>query len=33
MSQAPLIGQLTAIEVLDGTKVDLIETFRPSRFA
>lgn len=33
MSQAPLIGQLAAIEILDGPKVDLLETFRPSRFA
>jgi glycine/D-amino acid oxidase-like deaminating enzyme len=32
MSQAPLIGQLAAIEVLDGPKVDLLEDFRPSRF-
>jgi glycine/D-amino acid oxidase-like deaminating enzyme len=33
MSQAPLIGQLTAIEVLGGPKVDLLADFRPSRFA
>lgn len=33
MTQAPLIGQLAAIEVLGGPKADLLTTFRPERFA
>lgn len=33
MTQAPLIGQLAAIEILGGPKADLLETFRPERFA
>ena len=30
---APLVGQLAATEILDGATVDLLEPFRPSRFA
>jgi glycine/D-amino acid oxidase-like deaminating enzyme len=33
MTLAPIFGQLAAAEVLDGVKVDLLETFRPDRFA
>jgi glycine/D-amino acid oxidase-like deaminating enzyme len=33
MTQAPLIGQLAAIEILGGPKADLLTTFRPDRFA
>lgn len=32
-SQAPLIGQLAAAEILSGVKADLLDTFRPARFA
>jgi glycine/D-amino acid oxidase-like deaminating enzyme len=30
---APLIGQLAALEILDGAQVSLLEPYRPSRFA
>lgn len=30
---SPLIGQVAAMEILDGADVDLLKTFRPSRFA
>jgi glycine/D-amino acid oxidase-like deaminating enzyme len=33
MTQAPLIGELATIELLGGPRVDLLETFRPERFA
>jgi glycine/D-amino acid oxidase-like deaminating enzyme len=33
MTMAPLIGQLAAAEVLGGPKADLLEAFRPARFA
>jgi glycine/D-amino acid oxidase-like deaminating enzyme len=33
MTLAPIFGQLAAAEVLDGVKVDLLESFRPDRFA
>jgi glycine/D-amino acid oxidase-like deaminating enzyme len=33
MTMAPLIGEMAATELLGGPKVDLLETFRPSRFA
>jgi glycine/D-amino acid oxidase-like deaminating enzyme len=33
MTLAPIFGQLAAAEVLDGVKVDLLEAFRPDRFA
>lgn len=33
LTMAPLIGQLAAAEILGGPKVDLLETFRPARFA
>ncbi|NKF23483.1 NAD(P)/FAD-dependent oxidoreductase [Solimonas marina] len=33
MTLAPLVGELVAMEVLDGIRVDLLETFRPDRFA
>ncbi|EQB01945.1 hypothetical protein L288_17135 [Sphingobium quisquiliarum P25] len=33
MSQGPLIGQLAAVEILGGPKADLLDTFRPDRFA
>jgi glycine/D-amino acid oxidase-like deaminating enzyme len=29
---APLIGQLAALEILDGARVSLLETYRPARF-
>jgi glycine/D-amino acid oxidase-like deaminating enzyme len=29
---APLIGQLAAVEILDGARVTLLEPYRPSRF-
>jgi glycine/D-amino acid oxidase-like deaminating enzyme len=29
----PLLGELTALELLDGVKVDLLEPYRPGRFA
>jgi glycine/D-amino acid oxidase-like deaminating enzyme len=30
---SPLIGELAASEILDGVKVDLLQPYRPSRFA
>ena len=33
MTQAPLIGQVAAVEILSRTKADLLDTFRPERFA
>ena len=30
---APLLGELGAIEILDGVRVDLLEPYRPGRFA
>jgi glycine/D-amino acid oxidase-like deaminating enzyme len=30
---SPLIGQLAAAEILDGSSVDLLRDYRPSRFA
>lgn len=30
---SPLIGQLAAMEILDGSNVDLLTPFRPKRFA
>jgi glycine/D-amino acid oxidase-like deaminating enzyme len=30
---SPLIGQVAAMEILDGAEVDLLKPFRPSRFA
>lgn len=32
LTMAPLIGQLAAVEILDGPKADLLATFRPARF-
>jgi glycine/D-amino acid oxidase-like deaminating enzyme len=32
MTLAPIFGQLAAIEVLDGARIDLLELFRPERF-
>ena len=29
---APLIGQLAALEILDGVQVDMLKPYRPSRF-
>jgi glycine/D-amino acid oxidase-like deaminating enzyme len=29
---SPLIGQVAAMEILDGANVDLLRTFRPARF-
>ena len=29
---APLIGQLAALEILDGARVSSLEPYRPSRF-
>ncbi len=33
MTLSPILGQLAAAEVLDGVKVDLLDAFRPDRFA
>ncbi|HEY0264220.1 MAG TPA: FAD-binding oxidoreductase [Granulicella sp.] len=33
MTLSPIIGQLAALEILDGVTVDLLQTFRPERFA
>ena len=30
---APLVGQLAALEILDGAQVDLLQPYRPGRFA
>jgi glycine/D-amino acid oxidase-like deaminating enzyme len=30
---SPLIGQVAAMEILDGVAVDLLKPFRPARFA
>jgi glycine/D-amino acid oxidase-like deaminating enzyme len=30
---SPLIGQVAAMEILDGASVDLLDPYRPSRFA
>jgi glycine/D-amino acid oxidase-like deaminating enzyme len=30
---APLVGQLAASEILDRVQIDLLQSFRPSRFA
>ncbi len=30
---APIIGELAAIEIVDGTAVDLFTPYRPTRFA
>ncbi len=30
---APLMGQLAALEIVDRAQVDLLEPYRPSRFA
>ena len=30
---APLIGELAALEILDGARVDLLDPYRPERFA
>jgi glycine/D-amino acid oxidase-like deaminating enzyme len=32
MTLAPLIGQLAALEILDGARVSLLDPYRPSRF-
>ena len=33
MTQAPFIGQVAAMEILDGARVDLLAGYRPQRFA
>jgi len=33
MTLSPLIGQVAAMEILDGAEVDLLQPYRPSRFA
>jgi glycine/D-amino acid oxidase-like deaminating enzyme len=33
MTQAPIVGQLAAIEILGEQTIDFLETFRPERFA
>ena len=33
MTQAPIIGQLAAIDILGDHRVGLLEAFRPERFA
>jgi glycine/D-amino acid oxidase-like deaminating enzyme len=33
MTLAPVIGELAALEILDQVSVDLLDTFRPARFA
>jgi len=30
---SPLVGQVAAAEILDGAAVDLLNEYRPSRFA
>jgi glycine/D-amino acid oxidase-like deaminating enzyme len=30
---SPLIGQVAAMEILDGADVDLLNPYRPSRFS
>ena len=30
---SPFIGQVAAMEILDGAHVDLLKPYRPSRFA
>jgi glycine/D-amino acid oxidase-like deaminating enzyme len=32
LTLAPLIGQLAALEILDGARVSLLDSYRPSRF-
>jgi glycine/D-amino acid oxidase-like deaminating enzyme len=32
VSLAPLVGKLAALEILDGVEVDLLSSYRPSRF-
>jgi glycine/D-amino acid oxidase-like deaminating enzyme len=32
LTLAPLIGQLAALEILDGAHVSSLEPYRPSRF-
>jgi glycine/D-amino acid oxidase-like deaminating enzyme len=32
MTLAPILGQLAALEVLDGSRVDLLAAYRPQRF-
>ena len=29
---APLVGELSAIEIIDGTKVEMLQPYRPERF-
>ena len=33
MTLSPIIGQVAAMEILDGVEVDLLRAYRPSRFA
>jgi glycine/D-amino acid oxidase-like deaminating enzyme len=33
MTLSPIVGQLAAMEILDGADVDLLKPYRPSRFA
>jgi glycine/D-amino acid oxidase-like deaminating enzyme len=33
MTLAPVIGELAALEILDQVSVDLLDSFRPGRFA
>jgi glycine/D-amino acid oxidase-like deaminating enzyme len=33
MTLSPIVGQLAAMEILDGADVDLLRPYRPSRFA
>ena len=33
MTLSPLIGQVAAMEILDGARVDLLKEYRPQRFA
>ena len=30
---SPIIGEMAAMEILDGTTADILDTFRPARFA
>jgi glycine/D-amino acid oxidase-like deaminating enzyme len=33
MTMCPVIGEMAAMEILDGATADILDTFRPARFA
>jgi glycine/D-amino acid oxidase-like deaminating enzyme len=33
MTMSPIIGQCAAMEILDGSDVDMLKPYRPARFA